>query len=235
MRKLLFALSAPLLLLQGKVVRARTPRLPEPPGRRHNIPQGGAAPLGLLLIGDSAIAGVGCETQEDAFSGRLIGLLAEKYQLHWQLMARSSLTCAQVLAMLKETDLRLTQVDTVVISVGVNDVTQRTSLVQWRRDLEALTDYLQSLGAKHILYTALPPMERFPALPQPLRWFLGRQAHDLNRELAAHCDQQQSTELLLPDFPFEARFVARDGYHPSHVAAELWAQRAAALLQQRRD
>jgi hypothetical protein len=32
--------------------------------------------------------------------------------------------------------------------------------------------------------SGLPPMHRFPALPQPLRWYVGSRARDFNRVLA---------------------------------------------------
>jgi hypothetical protein len=33
--------------------------------------------------------------------------------------------------------------------------------------------------------SGLPPMHRFPALPQPLRWYIGSRARDFDRALAA--------------------------------------------------
>lgn len=233
MRKLLFALAAPLLLIQGKVVRARTPRLPEPPGPRHGKQQGGQPSLSLLLIGDSAIAGVGCDAQAEAVSGKLMAALSENYTLEWQLVAQSSLTCAKVLALLQRAELKIGKPDAVLISVGVNDVTKRTSVGQWRTDLENLTHYLSAqLGAKTIIYTSLPPMHKFPALPQPLRWFVGQQALELNHYLEAHCRTHRTTQLLKFDLPYAPEFIAADGYHPSARAATIWAQAAEKMLKQ---
>ncbi|RUO46893.1 hypothetical protein CWE21_09835 [Pseudidiomarina aquimaris] len=231
MRKLLFALAAPLLLLQGKRVRKQTVRLPEPPGARHGAREGDEPALQLLLLGDSAIAGVGCQTQEDAVAGQWVALTPAERALRWQLIAKSSLTCAGVLALLQEHEVYVKAPDAVLVSVGVNDVTRRTSITQWRCDLEQLTQYLtEQLHAKQIIYTALPPMHKFPALPQPLRWFVGQQAFELNHHLAEHCQTHTNTELLNFDLPYEPEYIAADGYHPSAQAAAIWAKAAAEKL-----
>jgi lysophospholipase L1-like esterase len=233
--RLALVVAAPVLLYQGRRVRSTTIRLPEPPGDRagHSAnPQ--QRKLRLLLLGDSAIAGVGSASQQEAVTGQLTSVLAEHYDLQWQLIARSSLTCAQVLQLLRESELQLPQVDAVLVSVGVNDVTRRTPLSQWRMDLRAMTEYLvEHLGAQKVLYTALPPMHKFPALPQPLRWFVGQQAKQLNYALKQHCQQQTHTELLNFDVPYEPKYIATDGYHPSAVAAQIWAKAAAQRLAQK--
>lgn len=235
LHKLLLILLAPLLMLQGKRVRGSMLRLPEASG-----PRQGSAPvadtsaterkMNVLVLGDSAAAGVGCETQNQGVAGQWVAQLSRDAQVHWQLLAKSSLTCGQVLQMLKQQRLEHDHYDVVLISVGVNDVTRRTTVAQWQADLAALTDYLTvHVKAKLILYTALPPMHKFPALPQPLRWIVGRQAKQLNRHLQAHCDQHRATQLLAFEIPFEAKYIAADGYHPSPHAAKLWAEGAASM------
>ena len=59
----------PVLFVQGTKVRKNTPRLLEASGDREGI-VGKGRPLSLLILGDSAAAGVGVETQQDALSGR---------------------------------------------------------------------------------------------------------------------------------------------------------------------
>jgi hypothetical protein len=41
----------------------------------------------LLVVGDSAAAGVGAATQDEALSGQLAVALAPTFRLHWKLLA----------------------------------------------------------------------------------------------------------------------------------------------------
>lgn len=238
LQKLSLFTLAPVLLYQGKRVRAQTIRLPEATGERSGFSPAtkGAevekAPLSVLVLGDSAAAGVGCETQTEAVCGQWVNGLQQQRSVHWQLIAQSSLTCRGVLALLKDSDLTIPTkpLNKVLISVGVNDVTRRTPLAQWKQDLQALTDYLTTvLHTEQIIYTSLPPMHAFPALPQPLRWYIGQQAKQLNRALQTHCQGQPNTHFLNFDIPFEAKYMAKDGYHPSKEAAKIWATYASRI------
>ncbi|WP_232504275.1 hypothetical protein [Shewanella benthica] len=72
----------PLLLIQGRLVRKNIPILAEATGGRSGC-LGEGRPLSLLVVGDSAAAGVGVETQDDALSGCLTRVLAQKYCVDW--------------------------------------------------------------------------------------------------------------------------------------------------------
>jgi lysophospholipase L1-like esterase len=232
MDKLLTLLLAPWLLWQARRVRRYALRLPEASGLRNGV-YGSGPPLGVLVLGDSAAAGVGCASQSEAITGHWLNHLASRYRVHWQLLAQSGLNCAQVLQLLKSSPVVVNPVDTVLLSVGVNDVTGRTSPKKWLSDLEQMTGYLRrQLGVKIIIYTALPPMQRFPALPQPLRWFLGRRAGLLDALLKKHCRQHAGLHHVQIELPFDAEFIASDGFHPSSKGAQVWAQAVAKIYLQ---
>ena len=72
----------PVVLIQGTKVRSNTPRLPEASGDREGK-TGQGKPLSLLILGDSAAAGVGVETQQDASSGATITVLQDEFMLQW--------------------------------------------------------------------------------------------------------------------------------------------------------
>ncbi|WP_339878041.1 SGNH/GDSL hydrolase family protein [Pseudidiomarina gelatinasegens] len=229
MKKLLMLVLAPILLWQGKRVRRTTVRLPEASGKRAGV-MGAGKSLRLLVLGDSAAAGVGCATQAEAVTGQLVQRLAETYRVSWELWAQSSLTCEGV-CQLAEQHAGGVKFDVVLVSAGVNDVTRRTALAKWQNDLSALTQLLRmEFQAQRIVFTALPPMHKFPALPQPLRWFIGRQARELDTELKHHC-QRHDCDYLALDLPFAAEYMAADGFHPSAQAARLWARGVSDLLQ----
>lgn len=221
--QLVSALLLPLLVVQGLYVRRTTPVLPEPEGPRHGTCGDGPA-LRLLITGDSAAAGVGASGQQHALSGRLTGALAIDYQLDWQLNARSGDSSTQLLAALAGGPKPPEPYDVVVVSVGVNDVTARRSAKAWLENLQAIGLCLQShYGARYIIWSAVPPMHQFSALPQPLRWWLGQRAIKLNSLLSRFAEREDTSHYLAVKFPFEKHYLASDGFHPGEAAYALWA------------
>ena len=222
----------PLILAQGIYVRLVTPRLPEPKGTRHGI-AGSGEPLRLLIAGDSAAAGVGAESQASALSGRLVSLLAPHFHLSWRLIARTGDKTRDVLDHIESMDQE--DFDVAVVSVGVNDVTGGTSLKKWPELLNNLCERLKSrFGIQQVFLTSLPPMHAFPALPQPLRWYLGTRAALFNQAMSDLADKRDSWEYVRPDFPLTREFVAADGFHPGPAAYALWAELMAAAIRQKR-
>lgn len=57
---------APVLAVQGRQVKKNTPRLPEAKGPRKGIQENGGKQIRLLILGDSAAAGVGVDHQDHA-------------------------------------------------------------------------------------------------------------------------------------------------------------------------
>jgi lysophospholipase L1-like esterase len=225
---LILALS-PLLLIQGIYVRRTTIRLPEAAGARQGESGQGHA-LKILILGDSAAAGVGTESQQDALSGQLAERLSGKFQLSWQLWAETGRTSRQCLVLLEQQHSE--PFDAVLVSLGVNDVTSILSRAQWLALQNLLADQLmEKFKARHVIFTSLPPMHHFPALPQPLRWVLGLRAKQFNRGLKAMLEKRPGCHLLVFDLPMQAEYIAIDGFHPSAVTYALWAGQAAELIE----
>jgi lysophospholipase L1-like esterase len=226
---LAFALALlPLLALQARRVRRVTPRLPEPPGEREGR-RGTAPPLRLLVLGDSAAAGVGASHQDEALLGRLVAELADLPALQWRLVARSGDTTADTLRTLRALpDLGC---DVAVTSLGVNDVTSLRSADAFLALQRELVGYLRTrCGAQRILVSGLPPMHAFPALPEPLRGFVGRHARRLDAALAAWiATQSDCLHLPFGELP-AAAMMASDGFHPGPPIYAAWAASAAAFV-----
>jgi len=222
---------APLMLAQGLWVRARVPRLPEPPGARDGQVGSGPA-LQLLILGDSAAAGVGADSQQEALSGQLVERLACRYRVHWRLLARTGDRARDaLLALQAEPALRC---DVALTSLGVNDATALASPRRFLADIGRVVEQLRSAcGARLILLSGLPPVGEFPALPMPLRWRLGDQAQRLDAALQAFVARQPDCEHLafgpLPD----RSVMAADGFHPGPPVYRLWAAEAAARIEAR--
>lgn len=224
---------APVLLAQGYHVRRITPRLPEAAGPREGQ-IGRGLPLRLLIAGDSAAAGVGAEHQDDALSGHLTQALAEHFLVNWTLWARTGDTAAELLERIHSTPEN--RFDVAVISIGVNDVTANRTVQRWLRLLDQIIVSLQQRHRlSHILFSSLPPMQHFPALPQPLRWYLGQRAARYNLALAAHLRGYECVHVAPPEYPDDATLIATDGFHPGPGAYAHWGRQLAAQLCQCTD
>lgn len=223
------ALLGPVILIQGLAVRARVPKLPEPAGDR--LGESGEGPaLGLLIVGDSAAAGVGAAHQETALSGQLVARLAERYRVTWKLEATTGNTTAVSLQRLHA--LPAAPYDVAVTSLGVNDVTRMVGLRTWLRQQDELRRLLrEKFAVRRIIVSGLPPMHAFPALPNPLRWHLGARATQFDRELAASVAEDESAVFLDARFTEDTGLMAEDGFHPGPGVYREWARRVAGLIQ----
>jgi len=224
---------SPLLLLQGAYVRKVTPRLPEASGARAGEAGTGPA-LRLLILGDSAAAGVGVETQQQALTGQLVERLADGLRLRWKLWAANGRTSARCIALLEE---RAAETfDAAVISLGVNDVTGGVHLADWLAQQARIRAVLRAkFGVRRIVLTAVPPMQHFRALPQPLRWALGERARCFNQALARSVSDEADVRVLAVAFPPDGDYLAADGFHPNAAAYARWAEEAERLIRELAD
>ncbi len=217
----------PILAIQGFAVRRNAQFLPEPTGPRQGC-AGRGPRLRLLITGDSSAAGVGAGTQGQALSGQLVGQLAKRYTVEWRLEAATGHTTQNTIERLQGLS---EQFDVAVTALGVNDVTRAVSRQSFEDRQARLLDLLTGpMKARQVIVSAVPQMARFPALPQPLAWFLGQQAARLDHGLqtvAAAYPQVSHLALNLPDDP---ALAAPDGYHPSPKAYAIWAEQLAQLI-----
>lgn len=219
---------APILLVQAMHVRRVTPRLAEPPGPRGGS-EGEGKSLRVLIVGDSSAAGVGAETQSSALSGQLAARLTQHFQLSWRLVARTGDGVRDVLAHIESVPRE--GFDVAIVAVGVNDVTAGTSPADWQKSLGQLCEHLQSrFKVQRVLLSPVPPMHAFPALPQPLRWYLGQRATALNQVMRTVTANNADWECVEPEFPLKKEYMAADGFHPGPRAYSLWAEKMAAVI-----
>lgn len=230
MRHLLATVAlGPLLLLQGRYVRRVTPKLPEPSGERQGV-VGNGPMLRLLILGDSAAAGVGVATQDEALCGQLVTALAGDFRVRWRVLAKTGLTTPETLQMLDSTPRE--PYDVVLTSLGVNDVTGNRSPADWLQHKSRLVQLLQrEYAARLVLLSGLPPMHLFPALPQPLRWYLGAQARRYNQALDMLVQASAGCRRVSPQLPeLTPAMMARDGFHPGVEFYRLWGQHVAQII-----
>lgn len=279
-------LLAPVYLYQGHKVKRDTLRLPEPEGIRCGQVKLGAAVaiaasdnantsvnatsnkcgissnnqrmLNIMIAGDSAAAGVGSLTQEEALAGKLIPALQQQAlanqafdaqfdELSWSVQATTGHTSFDILRRLYVLPKPMQSLDVMVISVGVNDTTANISTAQWRQQIEAIITITQrKFGVLQLVFVRLPQMAQMPALPAPLNHFIGAKANKLDEILQQICADHQAVTYMATDFarmmdehahvytngtPIDISVMfADDGFHPSSLMYGYWAQQVAELI-----
>lgn len=253
-------LLAPIYLYQGRKIKRDTVRLPEPNGERHGQVQLNDAiesprdahkrTLNLMVVGDSAAAGVGSETQQEALVGNLIPVLTQQSAiqnqfdiLNWSLQATTGHTSFDILRRLYVLPAPSQPVDVMVLSVGVNDTTSKVSVDKWQQQIESIIAITQrKFGVRELIFLSLPPMAQMPAIPAPLSNFVGAKASILDKTLQQVCAAHDSVTYMATDFP---RMIAEhsngtpidikvmfasDGFHPSSLMYGYWAQQLSELI-----
>ena len=190
--------------------------LPEAGGPRDGVL--GAAtspPLRVLIAGDSSAAGVGVAHQDAAVAGHLVRALHHGIgrTIAWSLRAKSGLTTRGVQAFLEAEPPRACEV-AIVIS-GVNDVVDQIAAHRALRHRAALADWLLDGGfARHVVFAPLPPIHRFPLLPEPLRRVLGADARRHDAALARWAAGRQDVSHASFELDLSVEGMASDGFHP---------------------
>ena len=256
-------LFAPVYLYQGHKIKRDTVRLPEPNGERHgqvqlnnanssaaNTSKDTQQTLNLMVVGDSAAAGVGSQTQQEALVGNLIPILTQQpiiqsvfHTLNWSLQATTGHTSFDILRRLYVLPAPSQPIDVMVLSVGVNDTTSNVSVNQWQQQIENIIAIAQrKFGVRELIFLSLPPMAQMPAIPAPLNNFVGAKASILDNTLQQICAAHDSVTYMGTDFarmidehsngtPIDIRVMfASDGFHPSSLMYGYWAQQLAELI-----
>lgn len=207
---------APLLYAQARRLKRTAPALPEPGGPRRGVVGRGALALRLLVAGDSSAAGVGARTQDEALALPLARKLAARLggRVRWQLVAEAGLTSEGVLHKLMQGQVRAA--DVAVVICGVNDITKEQGLPFALRKRQLIADWLRAhAGVRDILFPALPEMELFPALPQPLAFYAGQAARRNNRAQARWAAPQSAVTHVPMDGITHPGLFCPDGFHPA--------------------
>lgn len=249
-------LLAPVYFHQGRRIKRDTIRLPEPDGERSGLVSlhpatddsaSDQSTLKLMIVGDSAAAGVGSQTQQEALVGKLIPILTQQLSayssfsmLDWSLQATTGHTSFDILRRLYVLPAPNKPVDVMLLSVGVNDTTSNVAIDKWKQQIEDIIAIAQrKFGVKELMFLSLPPMADMPAIPAPLNNFVGAKASLLDQILQQVCATHDGVNYMATDFarmiqehsngaPIDiAVMFASDGFHPSSLMYGYWAQQVA--------
>ena len=92
------------------------------------------------------------------------------------------------------------------------------------RTLREISRLLQSrFGVGRVFHSGLPPIGRFPLLPDPLRQFLGHRGERFDRELARIVGPDSGAFHVPLELGLDETHMATDGFHPGPMIYAGWA------------
>ena len=215
-----------LKLIQRRLPKIKAPMLPVAWG--DNAPTLGAGRR-VLGLGDQVIVP---KDGEDSGQGITVycaeALMRQSDDdVNWQVARQPSATASDVLATCRAID--DLNVDLLLISMGVNDVSGLTSLMRWQASIFDLITLIRQKGAAKIVFLGLPPMARFEPLPQPLRAVCGIRARLLDAVLKRSVSGLSFAAHLDFEAGAPAGTLTDDGYHLTAQVQKALGERAASL------
>jgi len=226
-------LVAPVALRQGRALQGDTQRLPEAHGPRDGLIGGAGSrttkPLRLLVVGDSTAMGTGVAKLEEGLPGQLGRALSARTAaggVAWRAVGRNGATAAEVLREFASAAIAA-HFDLAVVMVGWNDALRLRPGGEFSRALGQLLDRLHAASPDARLVVVAPPaFGRFAALPNPLRWALGRHVRGLTRR--AEQVARAHSAALAPGF--DGVSVSTDRFHPDSAGYRALAEGIADAL-----
>ena len=212
----------PLALAQGLWVRLTVPRLPPAEGVEGVCGTGPVA-WRVVGVGDSIIAGVGVERQEQALTAQFAQRLHEGLgeAIAWRACGENGATSRDLCRQLAPA---AGQADVYLLSIGVNDAVRGIAPQRFAARLRETVAVLRHQSPEAtVVFAGVPPLARFPALPWPLGGFLGERSAAI--QAAARDLAREDGRLVCCDFPdrLAGGGFARDGFHPEAEACRAWA------------
>ena len=227
----------PLLWFQGMKLKREVPRLPTPLDRPFGIFKGKGKDkdkeFNILGLGESPMAGVGIAKHAFTLTGltavRLNKLLC--CSVNWKIQAESGLSLKNLNKLIKEQSDE--NADLILVSMGGNDVFQLTPPWVWKNNINTCVKLLFQNDKKPlILFSPVPPVGRFPAIPNPLKIVFGFWEFLLQASLAQTINSMDNAYLLDGRFPDGKEYYLEDGIHPSSLAYDPWSEKLAIMTVQ---
>lgn len=223
-------------LPQAIYVKRTTLRLPEAQGQPFSQDNKENA-THLLHVGESTVAGVGVTTLTTGLTSNIAKTLSARLNrpTSWSVFGENGIRMKGLIQALPSAIDKLpksNEFDLVIITMGVNDSTKFTSIKQWRTSLAESVTILGPMTHGPIYFTQVPPLSQFPALPSPLRNLLGVRSKILDNELKAFCNEHKNVHYVGSEVQVDREMMAEDGYHPSELGYQQWADQIAGQIEQ---
>ena len=234
----------PVLYVQGEMIKARVPILPEAAEPQGLTFKKDRPLLKLISIGESTIAGVGVDTHDEGFTGTLAQHLSEKYHasVSWRVYAQNGYNAGDVHKQLLP---RITEpeVDLIVIGLGGNDAFELNTPWRWKRNIRKVIATLQAkFPDTPIVFNNMPPIRIFPAFTGLIQFIMGNLVEMFGEELARIVTEYDQVYYhgtvinfeswsKIEDIEPEPTLFFSDGVHPSKLAYQIWAKDIANFIE----
>lgn len=217
----------PILIIifpQALYVKRSTIRLPEATGPKKGLLDGIEPKLKILHVGESTVAGVGVINVEEGLTANIAKELntSTKKEVQWQIHGVNGIKLKELLEHLQKNP--PDQCDIALITMGVNDTTKLTTIKKWNQYINQTITLLKPVTRGPIIFTQVPPMVQFPALPAPLKYLLGLRSAILDLSLKRICQNNSGIYHVASEPKVEPDYMAKDGYHPSELGYSEWAK-----------
>ena len=229
MRFIYEKLSYPFVWMQASLFYFKMKKLDDPKGERIVHIGSSEQIIRILVVGDSSALGVGCDEISQSSVGVIAERLSEQFTVQYQVCAFTGFATKQIFEKVKEIPKQ--SFDFIVISLGTNDILQRTKLPDWVKQVTELMTYLQvSFCPQKIFINAVPPFEKLSHLPNSFRTYLSNKSQQMNHYLSQLDIESTACQFVDMDFDFHADYISSDGFHPSALLYQLQGARLATFM-----
>ncbi|MEX3010378.1 SGNH/GDSL hydrolase family protein [Hoeflea sp. TYP-13] len=230
-------LLAPVALVQGMLLRSRTPRLQPPDGRPFGQVGSGSEPAyRLLVIGDSSAAGVGADHIDETVGAQLAQILHEQTgdAVSWRNAGSNSAICEEVRDHVVPNLERLPYTH-IIVAAGTNDMKNFLTAKRFKKGFGGL---LYALRAKWpeaaIIWSPMIDMRTVPSLPAALANILEMRARIINRKGRQLCRERYA--IAAPQLQtLDSSGFSVDGFHACGKGYRFWAELLAGTILEQRD
>ncbi len=203
---------------------------------------GGQAAIRLVVLGDSTTAGVGVERAEESLPFRLAQRLADADDRRVRVVSHGW-AGARVADLLRDQIPRsmtprrasdhgpfLQDADIVAVVIGSNDATHNTPPARFRADLRAALDAIRRAAPRaRVVLAGIPTFRGALTSLEPLIFLADQYARllrpisraEAERAGILHADLRSGLPPLLAG---QTGVLASDGFHPSAVGYDAWAE-----------
>jgi lysophospholipase L1-like esterase len=194
------------------------------------LPPDCRAPVLYVALGDSTVEGIGATSPPRNYVNRILDRLRSVYPAaRVENLGVGGAVSGDVLAHQVERALEL-RPDLVTLSVGPNDITTGVPVAEYERNVDRILKRLTRGTKAVIVVNLLPDLAVTPRfVVSDRREAVGRLAATFNRSLAGKAreygvDTVDLYERSRAEVPRRPELVAEDGYHPSDLGYERWAE-----------